>query len=176
MSYETSMKWLSAALIALVATLMFHAYDKYVPYGVRYVGTTSIPTGFYLSKTYVHGSGLAAGEFVCFKPSLPEWRRLQEPSGFVGSFCKKVLAVPGYTLTARGPDRFAIAGSSEVWLGKVLSKDSLGRPVQPAALPETPIPPGMYWLGGLNHPNSFDSRYLGLVEDQSIEVVLTPLR
>ena len=63
---KTVEKWGLALFFLLGTTIGLKAYAMYVPYGIRYMYTPSMPQGLYQSKTFDHGA-LARGQGVCFR-------------------------------------------------------------------------------------------------------------
>jgi conjugative transfer signal peptidase TraF len=172
---ETVRKWGLALFFLLGTTILLKAYDAYVPWGVRYVRTPSIPTGLYVSKTYDRATPLMPGQVVCFHPTMPAWAADRGYVEATEATCKQVLGVPGDAIEPRGDDVFICRKDACTHVGAVLRTDRSGKPSQPAFTQATVIPPGHYYLGATHHPRSFDSRYLGLVKADSVLVRAWPL-
>lgn len=171
---ETVRKW-SLALFWLVgATILLKAYSLYVPYGVRYVFTESIPRGLYASVRY-DGTALQPGQGVCFRATPREWMIPRHYFSANETICKYALGVPGDRVVPRGAEVFICHADKCSSAGKVLAKDGLGRSSVPAFTTETVIPEGQYYFGSTYNPRSFDSRYLGLVSSQAVTVRTYPL-
>lgn len=174
MTPGTWQRWSIALLFLLGASILFKAYAMYVPWGVRFVFTASVPRGLYASKTY-DGSTLERGQGVCFEPTLPAWAATRGYL-FAGEVvCKTVLGVPGEQVLIDGVDIRICAAEGCRPAGAVLQADSKGRPMQPAFGSSQTIPAGHYYVGSTYSPKSFDSRYLGLIDARQIKVRTWPL-
>lgn len=171
---KTVEKWGLALFFLLGTTILLKAYALYVPYGVRFMYTPSIPKGLYLSKTF-DGTSLSRGQGVCFRTNPTGWlleRKYLTPGEIV---CKYTLGLPGDTVEPRGDEVFICHDGVCNSAGVVQKADSKGRPSQPAFTSATVIPPGHYYFGSTHHPRSLDSRYLGLVGSDSVSVRITPV-
>lgn len=174
MSRATLEKWGLAFFFLLGTTILLKAYSLYVPYGVRFLYTPSIPKGLYSSKTYDR-TPLARGQGVCFHTPQVGWlleRGALTPGEIV---CKLVLGLPGDTVEPRGNEVFICHEGQCASAGQLQTVDTQGRPVFPAFTQETTIPPGKYYLGSTYHPRSLDSRYFGLVDAENVTVRITPV-
>lgn len=170
----TVQKWGFALFFLLGATILMKGYEQFVPFGVRYVFTDSIPTGLYGSMTY-NRTPLARGQGVCFRIAPQGWVADRGYFSPGESVCKFVLGVPGDEVRPAG-DHVNICYQGHCHsAGAVLAADTKGRPTKGAFSVSTVIPEGQYYLGSTYHPRSFDSRYLGLIDASTIAVRTWPL-
>jgi conjugative transfer signal peptidase TraF len=170
----TARKWSMALFFLLGATILFKGYEQFVPFGVRYVWTPSIPKGLYAS-TWLDHRPLQRGEGVCFRGAPTGWFADRKYFREGASICKYVLGVPGDEVRPQG-DRVQICHDGKCSdVGQVLTADLAGRPTQGAFSAATVIPVGHYYLGSTYFPRSFDSRYMGLIEAGRITVRISPL-
>lgn len=160
---------LAAAVAAVVLTL---AVSPVKPGWNR---SESLPIGLYLTTAYNGTKPLSRGDLVCVPYERPAWA--------IGNYlypgellCKRVMGVPGDVIATRadGMNEVCHQGTCEP-LGKPLSKDSFGFPMQHITWNNEVIPVGMYYLGSTRRPNSIDSRYLGLFPQSKIAKTLRPV-
>lgn len=170
----TARKWSLALFFLLGATILIKAYEQFVPYGVRYVRTDSIPKGLYASSWVGHRA-LERGQGVCFKAIPAGWYADRNYFRANESVCKYVLGVPGDEVKRQGDDVLICHAGKCSSVGKVLAADRAGRPTKSAFVASTVIPTGKYYLGSTHNPRSFDSRYLGLIDTGSIAVRISPI-
>jgi type IV secretory pathway protease TraF len=171
---KTVEKWGLALFFLLGTTLLIKLYAAYVPWGLRWVYTPSIPLGLYGSKTY-DNTPLARGQGVCFKANPLPWmagRDYLTPNEVI---CKFTLGVPGDTIEPRGNEIFVCHDGQCNSAGVVQAKDYKGRPSQSAFTEKTVIPANQYYFGSTHHPRSFDSRYIGLVDGSAVVVRHWPI-
>lgn len=165
----TCLGWVAVLALGLIATVA-------LPYGLSWVKTDSIPKGLYLSHARAQSASLQRGEIACFTYTPPEWaksRRYMYPGELL---CKQVLGLPGDVLTTKATGENIVCHDGQCdSLGFILPTDSRGRPVEHPVWKEHRIPEGSYYLGATRRPNSFDSRYLGLVPENIIIKTLVPL-
>lgn len=172
---KTVEKWSLALFFLLGTTILLKCYAAFVPWGIRYVYTSSIPVGFYLSKTY-DGTPLASGQGVCFHANVKPWmleRKYLTPDEVI---CKRTLGLPGETVERRGDEQVICNAAGCTGVGLIQHVDTKGRPVSSAfAAPSVRIQQGQYYFGSNYHPHSFDSRYLGLVDQAAVTVRTWPI-
>jgi signal peptidase I/conjugal transfer pilin signal peptidase TrbI len=82
---------------------------------------------------------------------------------------KKVSCVAGQTLETRTRDYYC----DDEYLGTAKRHSLKGEPVDAFVYSGT-VPEGMLFVTG-NHPDSFDSRYLGFIERRKVEGIAHPL-
>jgi type IV secretory pathway protease TraF len=139
-----------------------------MPQGLLYNKTPSLSTGFYWYKK--DPGPFERNEIACFRQQQkPSWvkERKYFPEDML--FCKYVLGLPGDTIETREDRHVYICHDGRCSdAGKILDKDSWGRPSFGADLPKT-IPAGYYYMGSVRVPNSLDSRYLGLIKAEELD-------
>lgn len=157
---------------ALIISAVLAGVELYCPYGLSINPSPSLPMGLYWDgpapKT------LHAGELACFSYAPPQWaiaRHYYKPGV---NFCKWVLGVPGDTIIKKGRAISICHAGQCISAGVVMKTDSEGRPIFAAALPRV-IPAGEYYFGSTRVPNSYDSRYLGLIDATTVTRVIHPL-
>lgn len=171
---KTVEKWGLALFFLLGTTILLKAYSQYVPYGIRYVYTQSMPQGLYQSKTY-DLTALTRGQAVCVRTEPTGWvlaRHYLAPGEII---CKYALGVPGDRVEPRGDELFICHEETCATVGVVQKTDIKGQPAFPAFTGPTVIPPGHYYFGSTHHLRSLDSRYLGLLSAEQIAVRIWPI-
>ena len=163
--------WIQAALVGVIALLLL---QMLAPAGLTWNRSESLPRGLY-SFTKAEGS-LQRGQLVCFAYQAPEWAKARHyfPEGAL--LCKEVLGLPGDRVRVEGGEVTVCPGAGAACRsgGHVRTQDSQGRPV-PAVLQPGVVPEGALYLGATRRPNSFDSRYLGLIPRPRVVRVITPV-
>lgn len=167
--------------IGVAAYTAFTIVSDIVPYSVAYNHTASIPRGFYLQNKVTADTVLVRGQGVCFQIQEPDWMKGR---GYVhGSvkYCKYLVGMPGDKVERSsggqcpvGQYQIRYANDSVYCMGLVQKADSKGRPVY-SGLTEGVIPEGYIAVSGPNHPMSIDSRYLGLLQKNSLTYEAAPL-
>lgn len=172
-------RWLAfkkTALILGASWLAFSLYSAFCPYSVVWNRTASIPMGVYLAER-VDPSMLAHDDAACFRYVAPSWAKDRHyfPDGFM--LCKYVKGLPGDTVTVSGNTvQVHWAGQSQFRpTGTLAAEDSAQRPLPPDALATQVIPSGFLLLVAPAHPNSLDSRYLGLIPAAQVTTRIHPL-
>ncbi len=157
-----------------VTTVLFHVYDRFVPYAIGWNTTSSIPLGIYFSEKY-HAQAPALGDLLCFRYEAPAWAadRGYAPPG--QRFCKPVAGLPGDELLMDADKLTVVHADGSRKSFPVLTADSKGRAMSHAALQLGPIPSGSYLLVSDYKTNSFDSRYLGLIAQSRVTHQVWPL-
>lgn len=159
----------AAAIAAVVLTLAIS------PIKPAWNKTESLPIGLYLSTAHDAYAPLSRGQLACAPYERPTWAKgnYMYPGEL---FCKRVLGVPGDIVNTRpdGTNEICHNGKCEE-VGKPLTKDSAGRPMEHITWTSQVIPSGMYYLGSTRRPNSMDSRYLGLIAQDKIAKTLRPV-
>lgn len=161
------------SVLIILAGIYFYAV--YVPWGLGFVTTPSIPVGMYLTQRIGPADQLHVGDEACFIPVMPEWAQSRNYIGPQTKLCKRIAAVTSDRLEVSS-DSVTIKtnGRTPALVLKFLSLDSKGRPLTRAKLPGT-VPPGFVFVAGTNSPKSFDSRYLGLVPTSIVSHKIYPL-
>lgn len=172
---------------------------RYSPWRITYNETPSEPRGLYL----VHATGpippaqLHYGELVQFHYSCPQTPVVLGDGPLKGAtvlacldakvapyvdgsaFVKKVEGLPGDVVTSHdGCVTIHRANGQTVEQGCVLRKAPDGRPVpfhEQWGAHGTRIPRGEWYAGSTRVPQSYDSRYFGLVHYQQIIGTIQPL-
>lgn len=167
--------------IGVAAYTCFTIVSDVVPYSIAYNHTSSIPRGFYLQNKLTPDSVLVRGQDVCFQINEPDWMKGR---GYVNGsvkYCKHLVGMAGdkVELSTGGKcpvNQFQIryADDSVYCMGLTQKTDSKGRPVY-SGLHEGVIPEGYVAVSGPNHPMSIDSRYLGLLQRNSLTYEAAPL-
>lgn len=160
------------ALLTAIGLMALLAYQSFLPVGITWNRSESLPVGLYWHKKLTTAPVL--GDVVCFPYKPPEWARSRVY--FVeGTFlCKRVLGLPGDRIVSIGDRREICRDDGCVDVGRVKARDSSGRPATAATLPDV-IPEGFAYLGIPEVPMSFDSRYLGLVALADIHRTIYPV-
>jgi conjugative transfer signal peptidase TraF len=164
---------LACVLLVLVAVTALLAHQHYLPVGLSWNGTASLPIGLYW-HTKADGKP-RYGDISCFPYKPPEWAQPRNyfPRGFL--LCKRVLGLPGDAVVARN-DRLEICRPNGECqdAGRVVTHDSAGMLVPPISLPST-IPVRYAYMGVPESRMSFDSRYLGLIAINDLKRTIHPL-
>jgi conjugative transfer signal peptidase TraF len=171
---KTFEKWGLAFFFLLGTTIFIKLYSLYVPYGVRFVYTPSIPKGLYLSKTF-DGTPLERGQGVCFRPHPTAWIAGRNYVSAGEDICKFALGLPGDVVSMKGDEVVICHGDDCHSAGKVRATDSENRPMQAAFTSKVTISPGQYYFGSTFNPKSLDSRYLGLVSASDVATRTWPI-
>ncbi|MHB0929173.1 MAG: S26 family signal peptidase [Candidatus Nanopelagicales bacterium] len=152
--------WTEAAVIVLVAAVAGKLLEIQ-PWRIAFNTTPSEPYGFYAYT--LHKGHLTQGELVSFTYIAPIWAASRY--GASGShFLKRIGAVEGDSLEIRGLSVFACKTGACRLLGKTLTHDSVGRLLPPPdPLLVGVVPKDKYYLQSTEVPNSYDSRYYGLI-------------
>ncbi len=165
---------LAGASFSLAAVLVFVAAGAHLA-GIRLNYTRSLPRGLYL-ESYFDPGVARRGELVAACPTEEVARTVAEylprgscPGGVI-ELAKHLAALPGDTV---------VVDSTGVWIGgsllpnsEPLFQDRRGHPLNPR-LGRHVLGPGQYWLFSNRIKTSFDSRYLGPVDD--VRSALRPL-
>ena len=162
-----------AILAFIIPALFLAAYGvKVLPWTIAYNRTDSLPLGLYLER--MNPPPLERGQLACFRYQEPRWAAGRYlPNG--AQICKEVLGLPGDSIRQES-EKLTLAHDGEtVSLGTLLPADSKGRPIPPMQWGTTVIPAGKYYLGSTRIVTSFDSRYLGLVDQGDVVGRIYPL-
>lgn len=172
----------SLGLMALIALLALGAWQlSQSPYRLLINDTPSIPYGPYLLTLQGSEWEPQVGELITYAPLIPDWAWGRASSA--KTYTKFIGAVPGEWIQVEGrqlwacPSRESSAKDCRD-LGKVLAKDSKGLPIPPPSQTwgtGMKIPAGYYFVSALRIPNSFDSRYQGLIPRERIFGTTRPL-
>jgi conjugative transfer signal peptidase TraF len=144
--------------------------------GVRYNGTPSFPSGFYM----VTGKHAEKGDLVLVDiPALPVLEMAKERGYLnvayspVGRIMKRLVGVAGDRVTI---DSTGVAVNGIRLKNSVpLEHDAAGRPLVCYQLAGYVLGPGEVLLMSDYNPASFDSRYFGPLHSTTIESVVRPL-
>jgi len=154
----------------LVWTFLAQPYRLIINY------TASEPEGLYL----LHRLGAAAlrrGELVSFRYEapwpVPPYTAYPNGTGFL----KRIAGQPGDRVTStHGRYVLTTTDGQTVSLGTALTQTPLGVPVPYRAhYRGAPIPAGHYYMVGDGNPESYDSRYYGLIPRSRITGTAQPL-
>lgn len=136
------------------------------PWRLAFNVTPSEPMGLYAYQNQGRTPNL--GELIRFRYTAPIWAYGRyAPDGSV--FLKRVGAVAGEVIQIEGPQVFACNPHGCRLLGQALEKDSAGRalPAPPASMAGV-IPAGAVYMQSVEVPNSYDSRYFGLIYQSKV--------
>lgn len=183
----------------LVASVVVLAAVRYSPWRITYNPTPSEPRGLYLAHTTgpISARRLHYGELVQFHYICPETPVTFKQGPLAGAtalacldagvapyadgsfFVKKVEGKPGDTVIGRaGCVSIRRRDGRTVSAGCVLRRAPDGKPVPFHArwgAHGTRIPRGMWYAGSTRVPQSYDSRYFGLVSTKQIVGTIRPL-
>ena len=137
--------------------------------GVFYNVSPSMPTGLYV---YYPASTIKFGDTVIAHPSLNKSGTvLALKRGYVfkgEKWLKEVVGVPGDSIDEQ-TGIISVCHADECHLLKCLRHDEQGLPLICANFSQTPIiPKRHYFLEGTHSPKSYDSRYMGLFDQNEI--------
>jgi conjugative transfer signal peptidase TraF len=161
---------MTVRVLTVLAVLLM--LDSILPIGLSYNHSKSLPRGLYWHQPVVHP--VHRGQLVCFRFVPPEWVKTRRyfPDGTL--LCKSVLGLPGDRIVRSGVETQICTANSCVSAGASLTHDSQGRPLPEIGFPGI-IPAGSLYLSSTRVPNSFDSRYLGLIAESSLVHETHPL-
>lgn len=142
------------------------------PYGISFNPSPSLPMGVYWDGPVPHK--LHRNELACFSYAPPAWAFSRHYYSVGTQICKWVLGLPGDRIVKNGRTMHICHGDKCVFAGVILKTDSEGRPAYAASFPSV-IPEGEYYFGSTRVPNSYDSRYLGLIDYRDVTRVIHPL-
>lgn len=130
------------------------------PYRLVINRTDSEPLGLYLVRDLSPSTVLHRGELVSFGYQspwpIPPYTGYPDGAGFL----KHIAGMPGDVVTTRGRCQF-VNGAAE---GCAVRRTPSGTPVPYFAhFHDTVIPAGEFYMVGDGNPESYDSRYYGLV-------------
>lgn len=159
--------------VALAAAAV-QAYVAFVPYSLSWNLTESIPTGLYWSRVYA-GEQPHRGDLVCFRYREPSWAAGRDY--FPGDFrlCKPVAGVAGDIVRKNADTVDVINHDKVVAHVSVALADRKGRSLSTESLAVGVVPAGKLVLLAPRYPNSFDSRYVGLVSVGELTHQVWPL-
>jgi conjugative transfer signal peptidase TraF len=146
--------------------------DAFFPVGISINHSKSLPRGIYWHAPI--STAFHRGQLVCFPYVAPEWAKPRNyfPQGSL--LCKAVLGLPGDKIVMDGRDVSVCEDSHCYAGGRILSEDPKHRAVPLTPFPAV-IPQGELFLSATRVPNSFDSRYLGLLAGSEIVREIHPL-
>jgi conjugative transfer signal peptidase TraF len=160
----------------------FQILSDVVPYSISFNTTPSIPTGLYFQEKLASNHTIARDQYYCFVPPEHDWMKGRDYNKLGIRFCKRVVGLPDDTIKWEVNKKCGLTAQyviyredkSFVCMGTQRELDSKGRAV-PKALPVGIIPEGKYVMRGDNSKVSLDSRYLGLIDKQTITYRVAPL-
>ena len=148
--------------------------NAFSPIGLAWNRTTSLPSGLYLARTLTSGAPLARGDLACFTYTPPAWAKGRYyHQGEI--LCKRIFGVPGDTITTVGSEHHICHDGECTSSGTILNVDTAGRPAEHPVWNNYTLAPGEYYFGSKKVPNSYDSRYLGLISRNIIVKTIVPL-
>jgi conjugative transfer signal peptidase TraF len=155
----------SRSVLILTAVAFLLMLDAASPVGLSFNHSKSLPRGLYWHRPIA--SPLRRGELVCFHYEAPVWAKTRHyfPEGIL--LCKSVLGLPGDRLVKEEGGIAVCAPAGCSFAGKSLIVDSQGRGIPTLEYPAE-IPAGKVFLSSTRVANSFDSRYLGLIDQSSL--------
>jgi conjugative transfer signal peptidase TraF len=162
--------WRLARQVAVPCMILWAVvafWSAWVPYGLMWNVTPSIPTGIYITETF-HGQPVKRGDVVCFKYRAPAWAMPYQyaPEGL--RFCKPIAGLPGDEVRIDTKTVEVVAEGAVRTSVKQLNFDFKGRPLDTSALVPGVVEQGNFILIAPAHPKSFDSRYLGPIPISAI--------
>lgn len=167
--------WTRAAVSLAVGAMAVTGYALFVPYGLAWNLTDSIPRGLYFSEVLDAGDAVARGDIVCLQYVAPAWATQRQYGAPKLRMCKPVRGLPGDTLEQQADVLRVSSPAGSMLEVQLLSHDSRGRP-----LPQDTNQPGVLAAGKLfllstSSSRSLDSRYLGPVARASVTHRVYPL-
>lgn len=153
---RTLMQALSGLIIGSLLISAFLAQ----PYRLVINRTASEPEGIYLIHRLSGQTVLHAGDLVSFRYIQPWQERPYTTYPDGTGFLKRIAGMPGQRVFTRGRCQFIGDKSA----GCALTRTPSGVPVPHFAhFDGSPIPPDHYYMVGDGNPDSYDSRYYGLI-------------
>jgi conjugative transfer signal peptidase TraF len=146
--------------------------------GYRINLTASMPLGIWKKSTVIQvGSYIAA----CIPPDTPAAKAAIERGyippgqcpGGLAPLLKRVAALPGDSVYLT--DEAVYINGSPLPNSRTQAVDSKKRSIPPFPRGNYRVLPGQCWLFATTHPNSFDSRYFGPVQESSVVNSLLPV-
>jgi conjugative transfer signal peptidase TraF len=165
-----------AVCLGIAAVAVIGLYVRYVPYGLAWNLTPSIPEGLYLSQKLTAHDALKRGDVACFQYVAPAWAVSRDYGAPKLRMCKPVVGLPG--------DRVAVDGSKveltpqdggPATAVRLLAQDSKGRPMPQAVNANGVVAPDTVFMLSTYRENSLDSRYLGAIPRAVITHRVSPL-
>lgn len=165
--------WMSCILLGSVI------FAKFSPITLAINTTRSMPVGLYLKDNAYSKNEIRVGAQVSvFGVQDPLWAKGRGYQGYKQRLLKVIKGLPGQWIVPAENSIFIclsdILNEQCVKAGVILKEDSKGLELQPAFTSATVIPPNFFYAYA-EHPNSYDSRYFGLVSIGNIEATMTPL-
>lgn len=142
------------------------------PYGISINPSPSLPLGLYWDSPVP--AKLHRFELACFSYAPPAWAMPRHYYSPGAQICKWVYGLPGDRIVRNGRTLHICHKNKCIFAGVILKTDSEGRPAYGADLPAV-IPQDEYYFGSTRVPNSYDSRYLGLIDSVQVTRVIHPL-
>ena len=132
-------------------------------YGITYQPSRSMPVGWYVTYPVYHP--LQKGDTILFRPTSSVLHYMMQ-RGWIGAhtaMMKEIFAVPGDTVCIH-QGMLYINGKSTT---SVLTEYAPGKPL-PQVLLCQHLPSGKYMAMSTYNAHSFDSRYFGPIDQESI--------
>ena len=164
------------------AFVSFQILSDVVPYSIAFNTTPSIPTGLYFQEKLADNHVMQRSSYYCFVPPEQDWMKGRDYNRLKIRFCKRVVGMPGDQVKWEQNAKCGLTPQYVVYrskteftcMGTQRILDSKNRPV-PKAIPLGEVPSGKYIMRGDNAKVSLDSRYLGLIDRQTITHRVAPL-
>lgn len=165
--------WMSCILLGSVI------FSKFSPTTLAINTTKSMPVGLYLKNNSFLKQDLRIGAQVSvFGVQDPQWAKGRGYQGYKQRLLKVIKGLPGQWVVPINQVIYICLSEqfdeSCVKAGEILSKDSNGLPLTTAFTIAKQIPANFFYAYA-EHPNSYDSRYFGLVPLMNIEATMKPL-
>jgi len=148
---KVSLTVIRVAILAMIVVGIDYVGDR-----LDWVRGESVP----VTLAWIEGGQVSKGDYVVFEAQHPIINE-----GRPSHLTKQVACVAGESVHFDG-EKFSCDGAV---LGAVIRSTSDGRPIAVAAV-EGVIPAGKIFVMG-THPRSFDSRYLGLLDESKVQRV-----
>lgn len=158
---------------ALIGAALLVIPQLFLPVGLDFNRSESLPRGLYWHENAPRQ--LVRGDWACFGYIAPAWAASRHYFPDDAQLCKVVMGLPGDRIENRDGHIYICAPQTPcVDAGQTLKNDSRGRPAEGASLPGI-IPAGLFYMGSTRVSNSFDSRYVGLIDHDRISRRIHPL-
>lgn len=173
-------KWSRRHLLALKLLAGFAVlatgYSLFVPYGLAWNLTSSIPEGLYFSQVLGPSDQVSRGDIVCDQYVAPSWARGRDYGAPKLRMCKPVVGLAGDQVSVRG-SRIRITSTQNPAgvEALLLPTDSKGRAMPQEVNPTGPVPLDTVFLMSTYRSNSLDSRYLGPIPRAALTHKVFPL-
>lgn len=165
--------WMSCILLGSVI------FAKFSPTTLAINTTKSMPVGLYLKNNSFSKNEIKIGTQVSvFGVQDPNWAKGRGYQGYKQRLLKIVKGLPGQWIVPHESSLYicdsSVFNDRCAAAGKILTEDSKGLQLKVAFNSPTEIPLNFFYAYA-EHPNSYDSRYFGLVALTNIEATMKPL-